>query len=354
MPESTLPNKIKQADYDAAKTELTRGRTFPEDRDFDWNQEINLPIADKAPADPPKKWRGISIELAAIVVGRPTPANDEDDEPFYLGQGSTPGGPKLVRWPSNAGDAPSVKALDRKGVRRVVAYHDSLDREGTVRVQAQAAAYEEDFDAIWNDLLDAIRSDAKNAAEFGLAQAPGLSAFGLQTPGAAVGALTGLLPTFQSNQVGGDIRVLDTGRKHWWKKGSGTVWEARKITLHTSRMSEAAVDDADANEKPGWYLAEWIISLGCEARSYGVAGLMKSDPPLLDPDGGLQHAVALRIVRGEDVGEIAEEFGIPLGEVSLAATGLADLRSNQLESLATSGLAKEMELLRKKSLETLG
>ena len=343
---SALPNNITEGDYNGAKTELSLGRTFK--HEFDWYQTVELPIADSAPSFSPQKWRGITFELAAFVVGRPTPPNDENDEPVLLAQGSTPAGPKLVRYPTTAGSAPSVPKMTRKGIGKVVAYHSALDQEGDVRVQAQAVAYEEDFASILNALLDAIRSDAKTAAEFGLAQAPGLAAFGLQTPGAAVQALSDLIPKFRDKQVGGDVRVFDSGNKQWWRSEDTRTWEARKFTLHTTPLSQNELAALDANSQPGWYLAEWIITLSIDARSYEVASLIDSDVPFLDRGRGLHHAAALRIARGEGVAAVAASLGLPESDVALAANALSELDAKGLITLATSALATEISLLREK------
>ncbi|MFG0330300.1 MAG: hypothetical protein ACF8PN_10415 [Phycisphaerales bacterium] len=351
MPES-LPNNISQTDYDTAKAELSRGRAFT--KEFDWHENVKFPIQKTEPNFTPKKWRGITVELAAYIVGRATPPNDERDEPFYIAQGSTPTGPRLVRDPAVAGDAPSVQTLTRKSIGRVVAFHESLDREASVRVQAQAAAYEEDFDAIWNDLLDAIKSDAKTAAEFGLATAPGLTAFGLATPGAAVKAITDLLPSFQSNQVGGDIRVFDTDFVEWFRSENTTNWSARKFTLHTSRLSSSQLSGLDSDEQPGWYLAEWIIRLSTEARSYGTIALLDRNSSLLDPDRRLASAAALRLAQGESVAAIATDLGVLESDVTLAAAGLANLDPREMRDLVVAGTASEVALLRRRLSGPIG
>lgn len=343
-----LPNNVDQDDYNNAKLELSAGRAFT--NEFDWFQDIQLPLGATEPSFEPKKWRGITFELSALIVGRATPPNDELDEPVYLAQGSTPIGPKLVRFPTGSGSAPSVQAMERQGIGRVVAYHNALDQSSDVRVQAQATAYEEDFASILNSLLDAIRSDAKTASEFGLAQAPGLAIF--QTPRAAIAGLSSLLPTFRDKQVGGDVRVFDSGNVQWWRSENIRTWEARKFVLHTTRLSQTQLTNLDANSQPGWYLAEWIVTLSIEPRSYEVAVLVDSESPFLDPNRGLYHAAALRIARGENVAFVAQRLGLPESEVALAASALGTLKVKDLAALVTSALGAELSLLDKRETNT--
>lgn len=335
---------IRSEEIDDLKAVLFQdSATLTVDHTFEVLQPVNLQdvVSQETQNKTPAKWSSIGVRLYNFAIGEQTPPVDEPDDVQYVGMCLCP-----APFSSRTDEFEDTPKADGLTIRWNCGHYGGLYAREPVYFAVDAGAFEVDTTPVWEGLVKALGSDIDSVgqvAKLFTNSLPGLGAF--QTPGAAINAVSRVvkkgLGSLDDDDFVGDVTIIDTlAPSHWYRKIDQETWLARKWVVHTQRNNTA------------WYLSQWFIKLSIWPLDQEFAasqpppksktlGVLQDFAGGFHPDAAMDIA-ALRVLRGEKIGVVAEAMHLKPTNINAALASFAESTDEEVIARLTNIIASKL------------